>query len=274
MGVQQGKHESVRRHWYRIIFKADTPEGRLFDVVLLWLISLSVLVVMLDSVGSVSQRWGLVFSGLEYFFTAVFTVEYLMRIWVSPKPRKYVMSFWGMIDLLGTLPTYLALFIEGTHVFMILRFVRILRVFRVFRLTSFINEAAALSLALKKSQAKIVVFFGFILVVVVIVGSAMYTIEPPEAGFTSIPRSIYWAIVTITTVGYGDIAPVTPLGQFLSAALMILGYSVIAIPTGLVSVNWAKGTKSESRCEACGENEHASNAKFCHQCGNLLMKQQ
>lgn len=267
--IKDQNHRSWKTRWHEIIFGAETKEGRRFDVVLLWAIFLSVLVVMAESVNELQVEFSSELLWLEYFFTVIFTVEYIIRIMVSPNPRAYLFSFWGIIDLLSTLPSYLAIFIHGPQFFRILRIVRLLRIFRVLRLTSFMQEAQGLGMAVRRSSAKIIVFFGIVLAVVIVMGTLMYVIESPEAGFTSIPRSIYWAIVTLTTVGYGDIAPQTPLGQFLSAALMILGYAVIAVPTGIVSVEMSQSSRRIA-CQDCGADGHGSDAYFCRRCGAKL----
>ncbi len=268
--IRDKKFKSYRHKWHDIIFGADTKEGRRFDIWLLWAILISVLAIMAESVNDIQQNYGEYLNYVEYFFTIVFTIEYLVRIYISDNPKKYIFSFWGIIDLLATIPTYLGFFIQGPEVFRILRTARLLRVFRVLRLTSFLVEAKVLGHAVRRSGAKITVFFGFVLIVVVVMGTVMYTIEPPEAGFTSIPRSIYWAIVTLTTVGYGDIAPVTALGQFLSAILMILGYAVIAVPTGLVSVEMSKG-HILNNCQECGNRDNDKDAFYCKRCGHEIL---
>lgn len=267
--VRDQKFESNRQKWNDIIFGADTIEGRRFDIALLWAILFSILAIMAESVPRLNEDYGEYLTILEYVFTVLFTIEYLVRIYVSENPRKYITSFWGLIDLFATLPTYLGFFFPGPHLFRILRIVRLIRIFRILRLTSFLVEAQSLGMALKKASAKIIVFFAIVLIIVIVMGTIMFSIEPPQAGFTSIPRSIYWAIVTLTTVGYGDIAPVTAMGQFLSAMLMILGYAVIAVPTGIVSVEIATGRKKLT-CKHCGEEQHMSDAKFCHHCGEEL----
>jgi voltage-gated potassium channel len=269
--VKNRQYASKKAKWHHIIFGADTIEGRRFDIWLLWGILLSVIVIMLESVVSINNKYGEYLHYLEYVFTALFTVEYLARLYVSEDKKKFVFSWWGIIDLLSTLPTYLAFFFPGPQFFTVLRTVRLLRIFKVLQLTSFMGEAQGMGKALKSSGAKITVFFGVVLIVVVVMGTVMFVIEPPEAGFTSIPMSIYWAIVTLTTVGYGDIAPVTALGQFLSAALMILGYAVIAVPTGIVSVEMAQ-TNGNIVCSTCSHSEKDATSNYCRKCGNKLTK--
>ncbi len=262
---------SNKQKWYAIIFGADTQEGRQFDIWLLWAILFSVLTLMADSVPSIHPKYALQLKYIEYFFTGVFTLEYFARLMVSENTKSYAISFWGIIDLVSTIPTYLTFFFPASQLFRILRTVRLLRIFKVLRLTRFMGEAQGMGAAIKRSGAKITVFFGVVLVIVVVMGTVMYVIEPPEAGFTSIPRSIYWAVVTLTTVGYGDIAPITGLGQFLSAALMILGYAVIAVPTGIVSVELAQ-TNGALVCSACNHSEKDISSNFCKKCGTPLKK--
>ena len=262
---------STKQKWYAIIFGADTQEGRRFDIWLLWAILFSVLTLIVDSVPSIHAKYAFQLKYIEYFFTAVFTLEYVVRLKVSENPKSYVISFWGIIDLVSTIPTYLTFFLPASQLFRILRTVRLLRIFKVLRLTRFMGEAKGMGVAIKRSSAKITVFFGVVLVIVVVMGTIMYVIEPPDAGFTSIPRSIYWAVVTLTTVGYGDIAPVTGLGQFLSAVLMILGYAVIAVPTGIVSVELAQ-TNGTLVCFECNHSEKDTSSNFCKKCGAPLKK--
>lgn len=269
--VKDQTYSSNKQKWHHIIFGADTIEGRRFDIWLLWAILASVVVIMLDSIVEVHDHYGDELHYLEYFFTGVFTLEYIARVYVSEDKKKYVFSLWGLLDLLSTLPTYLSIFIHGPQLFSVLRIIRLMRIFRVLRLTSFMGEAQNMGKALRRSGAKITVFFGAVLIVVIVMGTVMYMIEPPEAGFTSIPRSIYWAIVTLTTVGYGDIAPVTAIGQFLSAALMILGYAIIAVPTGIVSVEMSQ-TNERIVCSNCSHLEKDLSAKYCKQCGSELKK--
>lgn len=271
------KHLSRREKWREIIFEAETPDARLFDVILLWAILISVCIVMLSSVPSFYDAHGPVLKVLEWFFTIVFSIEYFLRIFLSKRPRHYVFSFWGIIDLLSTIPTYLSIFIHGSQYLLIIRILRLLRVFRILRLTSYSREAASLGKALKASSAKVTVFFGFILIVVILMGTAMYVIEgaqynylPHEGNqFTSIPKSIYWAIVTVTTVGYGDITPTTILGQVLSSTLMILGYAVITVPTGIVSVEYAQQKKDQNICPSC-QTKNDPDALYCKSCGTSL----
>jgi len=257
---------------HEIIFEADTPAGKLFDVVLLLAIVASILIIMFESVKSIDALYGREFKRLEWTFTILFTLEYGFRIYSIKKPWKYIFSFYGVIDLLSVLPTYMGLFVEGTEGFMVIRSIRLIRVFRVLKLTRFLGEAQNLSTALVASRRKILVFLLVVLMSTIIVGTFMYLIEGEEHGFTSIPTSIYWAIVTLTTVGYGDISPETTLGQLLASVVMILGYGIIAVPTGIVSAELAKqpSINNTQSCQNCGESTHSDKAKFCHQCGESV----
>lgn len=260
---------------HEIIFEADTKAGKAFDVALLAAIVLSVVVVMLESVHSLQNKYGDLFFLLEWIFTGLFTIEYILRVVVIKKPWKYAVSFFGIVDLLSILPTYFALFLTGMHSLMVIRTLRLLRIFRVMKLVRFVGEANILSRALRASREKIIVFIIFVLCLVSILGTLLYLIESPEAGFTSIPRSIYWAIVTLTTVGYGDIAPQTPLGQFVAMVVMLLGYGIIAVPTGIIGSEMSKEMKSKTQvntisCPSCSKEGHDSDAEFCKYCGAKL----
>ncbi len=256
----------------RIIFWSDTPAGRSFDLWLLALILLSCALVMLESVKAVEQRWGLVLRILEWLVTFLFTVEYALRVWCAPNRMRYVFGFYGVVDLLAIVPVYLGLFFPWARPFALVRAVRITRVFRILGLTTYMYEARLLLLALLASRHRIIVFMLAVLALVTVFGALMFMIEPPEAGFTSIPRSIYWAIVTLTTVGYGDIAPVTPLGQVMASMIMILGYAIIAIPTGIVSVEIGRQARNanDRRCASCGMADHLPDARYCRHCGTAL----
>lgn len=265
-----------RDRWYEIIFHSNTPAGRLFDVILLIMIVISVGVVMLDSVPAFRNEYRTPFTNLEWFFTILFTIEYVIRIIVSRKPRIYIFSFYGVIDLISLLPTYFSLIISGSQYLLVIRILRMLRVFRVLKLTRFMRASHVLTLSLRQSRFKIIVFFEVLLTTVVIMGSLMYIIEGPENGFTSIPVSIYWAIVTLTTVGFGDITPNTALGQFFASLIMILGYSIIAVPTGIISAEIVKAgnvTFVEKKCTNCTSDLHDSDALFCKYCGKSLEKE-
>lgn len=256
---------------HQIIFEADTPKGKLFDVVLLIMILISVLVVMLESVESIKDVHGELLVAIEWTFTILFSVEYILRILSVGKPIKYITSFYGLVDLLSILPTFLGLFIAGTHSLTVIRSLRLLRIFRILKFAQFINQTEALIIALRKSSTKIIVFLFAVLSLTIILGTLMYIIESPEDGFTSIPRSIYWAIVTLTTVGYGDIAPQTVLGQTIASVIMIIGYAIIAVPTGVVSVEYAKKFKTNTQaCPNCSMEGHDDDAEFCKFCGSNL----
>lgn len=256
-----------------VIFGVETRWGRMFDVVLLWAIVISLVAMMVESIPTFREQHGTTLYIIEWVFTIFFTLEYLLRLWASAEPRKYAFSFLGVIDLLAIIPTYLSLLIVGTHFLLVIRAIRLLRVFRILKLVRYLKGAQMLVTAMKASKEKVFVFLTAVVTMAVILGTLMYMIEGGEHGFDSIPRSIYWAIVTLTTVGYGDIAPGTILGQFLAALIMILGYSIIAVPTGIVSVEVAKASKedpSNANCNRCGETHHLSEARFCQKCGERM----
>jgi len=261
---------------HEIIYEADTPAGKLFDIILLIVILLSVVLVMLESIGSIESKYANILDVLEWVITILFSVEYIARIISVKSPKSYVFSFYGIIDFLSIIPKYISLFILGTNSLLALRALRLLRVFRILKLTRFIGESANFGKALKRSRAKIAVFITFVIVLCIILGTIMYLVENEhDSGFTSIPRSVYWAIVTLTTVGYGDIAPITSLGQFIASMIMILGYGIIAIPTGIVTSEMTKNEKdlipnNTQNCTNCSEDYHQDNAKFCHKCGNNI----
>lgn len=261
-----------RDRLHEIIYEADTPAGKNFDIILIALIVLSVLAVSLESISSLRLQYGSPFRILEWIFTALFTIEYILRILAVKKPHKYIFSFFGIVDLLALLPTYLSIFFFGTQSLLVIRSFRLLRIFRVFKLGAYLNQARILQTALIASRQKIIVFLVGVLATVITVGAVMYLIESDASGFSNIPISIYWAIVTMTTVGYGDIAPQTPLGQLLASALMIAGYGVLAVPTGIMSVEIARASISTSTqaCPACSKQGHDQDAKFCKYCGSAL----
>ncbi|MBN2181515.1 MAG: ion transporter [Sedimentisphaerales bacterium] len=261
------------RRLFEIIFEADTPAGKWFDIVLIICILLSVIVVMLDSVSSIRADYGRILYGLEWFFTVLFTVEYILRLLCVGRPIRYAASFYGIIDLLAILPTYISLVFFGSRYLAVVRVLRVLRIFRVLKLGHHTKEAAVLKKALYASRRKILVFLFVVMTLVVIIGSLIYVIEKEQSGFTSIPRSIYWAIVTLTTVGYGDISPQTGLGQFLAAIVMILGYSIIAVPTGIVTVELSQAHKellTTQACPNCSAEGHDADAEYCKFCGTKL----
>lgn len=247
-------YNNLRERVNAIIFETDTSAGKAFDVGLIFFILLSVLLVMLDSVPGIHDDWGTWLLIGEWLITALFTLEYLLRLSVTSHPRRYAVSFFGIVDLLAILPTYVSIFLPGMHILTTIRVMRLLRIFRVFKLVQFVGEGNQLWQALKRSRHKITVFLTTIITVVVAVGSLMYLIEGAPSGFTSIPKSIYWAIVTMTTVGYGDIAPVTTLGQIVASLLMIVGYGIIAVPTGIVTSEMmrAPAPPSDEFCPCCG----------------------
>ncbi|QMU29222.1 ion transporter [Adhaeribacter radiodurans] len=269
----QTKNDSLKHKIYTIVFEAETKAGRTFDIILLFLILLSVLIISIETVPEIVLNYRQYFKTIEWVFTFLFTLEYILRIYSSPRPFRYIFSFFGIVDFLAILPTYLSLFLVGSQYLLVIRILRLLRAARIFKLTQFVNEGQVLTRALRASMAKISVFVGVVLMVVVIVGSIMYIVEGVEHGFTSIPKSIYWAIVTLTTVGYGDIAPGTTFGQILASLLMIMGYGIIAVPTGIVSVELAnidKNTFNSRVCPQCHKEGHAREAKYCSNCGNQL----
>jgi voltage-gated potassium channel len=271
--IKNKSNRGWRETLFEIIFEADTPAGKWFDIVLIISISLSVLTVMLDSVGSVRAKYGNLLYAAEWFFTILFTVEYILRLLCVGRPTKYALSFFGVVDLLAILPTYTSLLFYGSRYLSVVRILRVLRVFRVLKLGHHTKEAALLKRALHASRRKILVFLFVVLTLVTIIGSVMYVIEGEENGFTSIPRSVYWAVVTLTTVGYGDISPNTGGGQFLAAMVMILGYSIIAVPTGIVTVELAQAytDKSTSQaCPNCSAEGHDRDAQYCKFCGMKL----
>lgn len=270
-----------QRKIYEIIFEAETKAGKRFDVILLWLILLSVVVVLLESVNFIRQGNELIFRVIEWIITLLFTAEYAVRIYCVGRPWKYIKSFYGIIDLLAILPTFIGIIFPAAHSLMIIRTMRLLRIFRILKLEKFTKESRHMMLALRQSGIKILVFLFGVLTVVVVFGTVMYLIEPDDAGFTSIPQSIYWAIVTLTTVGYGDIVPVTPLGRVLSVIVMVLGYGIIAVPTGIVSSEMARQQDPKKaagsqfrqfRCPECDAGEHLEQSRYCHNCGSSLKK--
>ena len=260
---------TLRQKLHTIIFENQTPGGRRFDIILLWCIVISVLIAMLDSVPTLNQEFGLYFYSLEWLFTILFTIEYFLRIYSSHKKFRYALSIWGIVDLLAILPAYLSLFFFGAQYFMIVRIFRLLRVFRILRLVRFNREATVLMSALRSSSFKISIFFSTVVTIVVLLGTIMYVVESPDHGFTSIPQSIYWAVITVTTVGYGDVVPHTVLGKFIASFSMIIGYAIIAVPTGIVTVEMARSSEDKASCMDCGYKNIIS-ANYCNQCGNNL----
>lgn len=275
-----------KKHWktrlHEIIYEADTPEGKLFDVVLLITIVASIILVMLESIKSFDNKFHNFLNISEWVITILFSIEYIARIITVKKPIKYIFSFYGIIDFLSTIPKYISLFFGGIHALSALRALRLLRVFRILKLARYLGASNMLAAALKASKAKISVFLFAVLILCIIFGTLMYLVEGEDSGFSSIPVSVYWCIVTLTTVGFGDIAPVTPPGQFIAAIIMILGYGIIAVPTGIVTAQYANQNKKNQEpenpkihlnsqsCENCLAEKHQDDAKFCHKCGNPL----
>ncbi|HEX5830233.1 MAG TPA: ion transporter [Gemmatimonadaceae bacterium] len=276
-----------RARLYRIIFEADTHEGRLFDLVLIAAIVVAVGIVLLETLPSLAPPVRARLRQAEWVVTVLFTVEYVLRLLSVRRPLKYATSFFGVVDLLSFLPSYASLFLPGGHYFAVIRILRLLRIFRILKLSRFLTEASVLTRALRASLYKIVVFLLTVVTLVVVIGALMYMVEGPAHGFDSIPRGMYWAVVTLTTVGFGDIYPSTPMGQFLASLVMILGYGIIAVPTGIVSVELAQATGAASaaasatptsalattstvHCAACGEGRHDADAAYCKRCGQSL----
>lgn len=283
------KRSRNKERIHEIIFGTETPEGRMFDIVLLICILASVLIVIFETVPTINQKYGFIFNILEWIFTIIFTVEYILRIYSVYRPRRYILSFYGIVDLISILPSYLSFFIAGSQHLMVIRALRLLRIFRIFKLGNFLSHARHIMMALRNSIPKIAVFLSFIIVLVTIIGAMMHLIEAEiNESFDSIPRSMYWAIVTLTTVGYGDITPVTETGQFLSAIVMLLGYAIIAVPTGIISSEIIFESRSDERrikgdtpnvlqndhkyviCRFCNEEDHDEDALYCKTCGESL----
>ena len=270
----KSKQASLKSRLYEIVFESDTPEGKTYDIVLLICIIASVIVVALESISTLSIQFDRGLYIVEWFFTIIFTIDYVARLWIVKRKRKYIFSFFGIIDLLSIVPTYLGLFLVGAQSLMVIRSIRLLRIFRIFKLSRYVGEGQNLAQALRSSRHKITVFLVTIMTVVIITGTIMYMVEGPEHGFTSIPKSIYWAIVTMTTVGYGDLAPQTPLGQTLASFIMILGYGIIAVPTGIVSAEMVAQKHKEKLttqvCPHCLKEGHDHDAVCCKYCGGTL----
>ena len=268
----------LRRRMYDIIFEADTPAGRRFDIALVFAILMSILAVVLDSVPSLRKEYGSTLSVIEWGFTLLFTVEYMARLVCVQRPWRYATSFFGIVDLLSVLPTYVSLIVPGSELLLDIRILRLLRVFRIFKLTLYIEEYTRLGEALSASRRKIMVFLSVVLMAILILGTLMYVVEGPENGFTSIPVSMYWATVTMTTVGYGDIAPKTHLGRLIASFMMLLGWGILAVPTGIVTAELSArrfdrrhgAVRLARACEQCGSKGHEAGARFCKDCGAAL----
>jgi len=262
-----------REKLHEVIFEADTPAGKRFDVILIVAIVASVMAVMLDSVESIRVKHGSTLDIIEWGFTFLFAFEYCLRLLSVRKPLLYARSFLGLVDLMSVLPSFVALYYVGAETFLVIRVLRVLRIFRVFKLAEYLGEANTLVVALRASRKKIIIFLYTIFIFVVVFGSVMYLVEGAENGFTSIPQSVYWAIITLTTVGYGDIVPQTQLGQVIASAVMILGYAIIAVPTGIYTAELARAYKpgvSNVACQNCGEEGHDTDADYCKYCGVKL----
>ncbi|MDO9270445.1 MAG: ion transporter [Methylobacter sp.] len=272
----QDRIETLRHNLYQVIYQANTPTGRWFDIILIIAILASVLTIVLDSVADISQQYGELLFKAEWFFTVFFTVEYILRIFCMHRPLKYIISFYGIIDLLAIVPTYISFFIPGFHALLVIRILRVLRIFRILKLVQFINQSNLLVNALMASRFKITIFLFTISTLLVVFGSTMYLIEGPENGFTNIPVSIYWSVVTLTTVGFGDITPKTDLGRAVSAIVMVTGYAIIAVPTGIFTAELSQEMRKQSAradkriCTKCRKREHEPDANYCRICGEEL----
>lgn len=272
--MQENNITSWRSRLHEVIYESNTKAGKAFDVSLLVLIVASILVVMLDSIESWRKEYGDLFVTLEWIFTIIFTIEYILRLITIKRPLRYMFSFLGIIDLLAIIPSYLSIFFAGSQTLLVFRALRLLRIFRIFKLNHYISEMRFLGAAVQGSLKKISIFMMIVLMLVIILGSLMYLVEGGQNGFHSIPDSVYWAIVTITTVGYGDISPVTPLGKFIASFIMMMGYGIIAVPTGIVTTEMALAAKRKDQkhevCPKCGKEGHDDDAVFCKKCGERL----
>lgn len=281
---EEDKLAAWKNKLHEIIYEADTPMGKLFDIILFFIIIFSVILIMLESVKAIDAEYHEILFILEWIVTIFFTIEYIARIICIKKPSHYIFSFYGIIDFLSTIPLYISYIFAGSQVLLAVRAFRLLRVFRILKLVQFLGEASQLKRALKASRAKITVFLFAVLIASVMMGTLMYLIEGDEAGFTSIPTSIYWTIVTLTTVGYGDIAPITPQGQAIATIIMLLGYGIIAVPTGMVTAEFARQGKDKTAetpgnryvhvntqcCPTCSKEGHRDDATHCYNCGSIL----
>lgn len=278
MSIRQ--QSALQLKFYTVIFGTETPAGKWFDIALIMVIITSVFIIMLDSIADMHMRYGALFLRLEWVFTALFTLEYLIRVWCAPNRKGYMLSIYGIVDLLALMPTYLSLLLPQTAPLLIIRLLRILRIFRVLRLLSLLSEANELAAALRRSTRKIFVFFSLMIILTTIFGCLLYVVEGGENGFDTIPKSIYWAIVTITTVGYGDVVPLTPIGRAISAVGMLIGYAVIAVPTGIVTAELTvsqqirrnRDIRESRNCTNCATVEHDIEAHYCSNCGTILPK--
>lgn len=272
------KYEKPYPQWkkklHEIIYEADTPIGKFFDIALLIVIIISVALVMMESVTELLEKYAWEFYVAEWVITIIFTIEYVLRVITIRKPKKYIFSFYGIVDLLSTVPSYIGFLFGGANLLFAIRALRLLRIFRILKITRYVGESNKLMIALRNSQPKILVFLFAVVIICVIAGTLMHLVEGETGGFDNIPLSIYWCIVTLTTVGFGDIAPVTPLGRFIASIIMVTGYGIIAVPTGIVSAEYSRSTKTKRSntqvCPYCNESQHLDKAKHCHKCGNLL----
>jgi voltage-gated potassium channel len=271
------QQDTVKKRLYRIVFGTDTPAGRHFDLTLIAAIVISVIAVIIHSVEAFRQQYAVLLYVIEWFFTLVFTIEYLVRLYCSPNPKAYAFSFYGIVDLVAILPSYIALVIPAASMLLVIRLLRVLRIFRILKLFQYMGEANVLMRSMILARRKILIFLFSVLVVVTIFGSLMYIVEGPSFGFTSIPRSIYWAIVTVTTVGYGDITPHTVLGQAIAALAMLTGYAILAVPTGIISaelIGEMQRERATTRCSNCEKTGHDTDATYCKYCGTEMKKTQ
>jgi voltage-gated potassium channel len=277
MASQEKDNKNIgwREKLFTVIFEADTRAGKTFDIVLLILIILSIILVMIESIPSMLKEYDSFLYRAEWAITILFTIEYILRLLVVKKPWKYMTSFYGIIDLLSILPTYISLFIPQSQFLILIRALRLMRVFRIFKLTRFVRESTTIVLALKASARRIFVFLVFVVLLSIFLGSLIYVVESPQnESFSSIPQSVYWSIVTITTVGYGDISPITPAGKLIASLIMLLGYAIIAVPTGIVTVELTKSARTDQvevkACPSCGHSGHDPDAKYCKYCGHSI----
>ncbi|MBN2778084.1 MAG: ion transporter [Bacteroidales bacterium] len=271
--VKNASRSNLKNRLYVIIFKSNTPAGKLFDVALLVVIIVNLLAVMFESIDYYRSNYGYWLRAIEWMITALFTIEYALRIWVLNKKSKYIFSFYGIVDLLAILPSFIGLFIAGTHLLVVIRTLRLLRIFSVFQLSNYTKQGNFILRSIASSWSKISVFLLSVIAVITVIGTLMYLIEGAENGFKNIPISIYWTIVTITTVGYGDISPATPAGQFLASIAMIIGYSIIAVPTGIITAEAMKSKKQSITCPRCFSDKNTEENNYCSTCGFLLKKE-
>ena len=269
------KRDTWREALYEIIFKADSVAGKSFDISVIVIIVLSVITVILNTVGSIEQEYGNILHIAEWFFTIIFSIEYILRLICCKRPVAYAHSFFGIVDLLAVAPTYISIFLPASHVLVVVRILRVLRIFRVLKLVKYIGESELLIDALRSSRRKITVFLFSVVTIVIIFGSIMYIVESPDSGFTNIPQSIYWAVVTLTTVGYGDVTPQTHIGKAIAMVIMVMGYGILAVPTGIVTAEMTKAMGHHNKistnvCEGCGYRWHDDDAHYCKHCGNTL----